>query len=79
MKRVYAAQRFGCQRLFDGKCILSGKRMRPRVLISAPSPKYPLGKVRDRWGAISSGRARLRSPGPAEIRVIRVFFPKNKN
>jgi hypothetical protein len=26
---------------FDGKCILSGERMRPRVLISAPSPKYP--------------------------------------
>ena len=37
------------------KRILIGERTRPRVLISAPSPKSPL-KVRDGEGAIASTR-----------------------
>ena len=37
------------------KRILIGERTRPRVLISAPSPKSPL-KVRDGEGAIGSTR-----------------------
>jgi hypothetical protein len=47
--------------------LFSGERTRPRLLVSAHSPKQSLGgaceeKVRDDEGVIASTRGRVRSP-----------------